>query len=130
MDSICAEPKDPKRSLDATPEEIREAAQRVPFERATLDQLRDALALARLKLRRERLPNLFRPLIAICAISTAACATSTERLGLPPLRPAERVELPPYLGTWHEIASFSQSFQKGCTAATATYTARPDGERG
>jgi len=30
------------------------------------------------------------------------------------------------VGTWYEIASFPQSFQRGCTATTATYTIRPD----
>jgi len=33
-----------------------------------------------------------------------------------------------YLGTWYEIASFPQSFQRGCTATTATYTLRDDGQ--
>jgi apolipoprotein D and lipocalin family protein len=59
----------------------------------------------------------------------AGCATSTtERLRLPPLRTVERVELGRYLGTWYEIASFPQSFQRGCTATTATYTIRDDGQ--
>jgi apolipoprotein D and lipocalin family protein len=58
----------------------------------------------------------------------AACATTTERLGLPELKTEERVELPRYLGTWFEIASFPQRFQKGCTATTATYTLRDDGD--
>lgn len=48
--------------------------------------------------------------------------TTTERLGLPPIETVPRVELSRYLGTWYEIASFPQSFQKGCTATTATYT--------
>jgi apolipoprotein D and lipocalin family protein len=39
-----------------------------------------------------------------------------------------RVELSRYVGTWYEIASFPQRFQKGCTATTATYTQREDGE--
>lgn len=57
------------------------------------------------------------------------CATSTtERLGLPPLTTVEKVELSRYLGTWYEIASFPQSFQRGCTGTTATYTLRDDGD--
>ena len=44
------------------------------------------------------------------------------------LETAARVDLLRYLGTWHEIASFPQSFQRGCTATTATDTLRPDGD--
>jgi lipocalin len=63
------------------------------------------------------------------AIASAACATTTtERLGLDPPRTAERVELSRYLGTWYEIASFPQGFQEGCTATTADYSLRDDGD--
>jgi len=62
-------------------------------------------------------------------LAAAGCATSTtERLHLPPLQAVEKVELPRYLGDWYEVAAFPQSFQKGCTATTATYTLRDDGE--
>ncbi len=57
------------------------------------------------------------------------CATTTtQRLGLAPVQTVARVELSRYLGQWYEIASFPQSFQAGCTATTATYTLREDGE--
>jgi apolipoprotein D and lipocalin family protein len=66
------------------------------------------------------------PLAVLLAL--AGCATSTtDRLRLPPLKTVERVELDRYVGTWFEIASFPQSFQRGCTATSATYTARSDG---
>lgn len=59
----------------------------------------------------------------------AGCATSaTERLRLPPLQTVEHVDLSRYVGTWYEIANFPQSFQRGCTATTATYTLRADGD--
>ena len=59
----------------------------------------------------------------------ADCAsTTTERLHLPPLQTVAHVDLGRYLGTWYEIASFPQSFQRGCTGTTATYTLRADGE--
>jgi apolipoprotein D and lipocalin family protein len=62
-------------------------------------------------------------------ISALGCATTTtERRHLPVLPTVEHVALDRYLGTWYEIASFPQSFQKGCTATTATYTLRPDGD--
>ena len=62
-------------------------------------------------------------------LPVAACATTTtERLGLPPLAAVEHVDLTRYAGTWYEIANFPQSFQRGCTATTAHYTLRDDGE--
>ena len=67
---------------------------------------------------------------ALLALSVAVtgCATTTQRLNLPPLATVERVELQRYLGTWYEIASFPQRFQKGCTGTTANYALRADGE--
>ncbi len=61
--------------------------------------------------------------VLIIAFATG-CATSTERLKLPPLSTGAHVDLGRYVGTWFEIASFPQRFQKGCTATTATYTVR------
>jgi len=54
--------------------------------------------------------------------------TTTARLRLPPLETVAHVDLQRYQGTWYEISSFPQSFQKGCTATTATYKSRDDGE--
>ena len=50
-----------------------------------------------------------------------------EGAGLPPLQTVPHVDLERYMGTWYDIASFPQRFQKGCTGTTATYTLRPDG---
>jgi apolipoprotein D and lipocalin family protein len=55
-------------------------------------------------------------------------ATTTERLRLPPLETVRQVDLQRYLGTWYEIAAFPQRFQRGCTATTATYRLRDDGD--
>lgn len=60
--------------------------------------------------------------------TSAGPATTTERLRLPALRTVEHVDLQRYQGTWYEIASFPQPFQKGCTATTGTYTMRLDGQ--
>ena len=65
-------------------------------------------------------------LLGVLAIS--GCATTTSRLGLPPLETVPHVEVQRYLGTWYELASIPQRFQRGCTATTATYSLRPDGE--
>jgi apolipoprotein D and lipocalin family protein len=45
---------------------------------------------------------------------------------LPP-KTVQRVELDRYMGTWYEIASFPQRFEKGCVASMATYSLRTDG---
>lgn len=58
----------------------------------------------------------------------ACAATTTERLALPPLKTVPHVDLTRYLGTWYEIASFPQRFQKGCTGSTAQYASVDGGE--
>lgn len=56
------------------------------------------------------------------ALSFAGCSKSTtERESLPPLETVEQVDLERYLGTWYEIGSYPQRFQKGCTGTTANY---------
>jgi apolipoprotein D and lipocalin family protein len=74
-----------------------------------------------------KLRTIVASLAALCGL-TACAATTTERLRLPPLGTVAHVDLGRYVGTWYEIASFPQSFQRGCTATTATYTVRPDGD--
>jgi apolipoprotein D and lipocalin family protein len=67
--------------------------------------------------------------LVLGSIGLTSCATTTtERLHLPPLQTVAHVDLERYVGFWYEIANFPQSFQRGCTASTATYTARPDGD--
>lgn len=51
-----------------------------------------------------------------------------QACGEMPLDTVQSVELPRYLGTWYEIASFPQSFQKGCVGTTATYSQRQNGD--
>ncbi len=65
----------------------------------------------------------------LAIFAAAGCATTaTSRLHLGTLQTVPHVDLGRYLGTWYEIASFPQSFQRGCTATTATYSMRPDGD--
>jgi len=45
----------------------------------------------------------------------------------PPLAVVPQVDLSRYAGTWYEIASFPQRFQKGCLDTQAVYTPRDDG---
>lgn len=65
---------------------------------------------------------------AVLGLLTGCGATTTERLKLPPLETVAHVDLERYLGTWYEIAAFPQSFQRDCTASTATYSLREDGD--
>jgi len=60
------------------------------------------------------------------ALLLAACASA----GPPPapLETVPQVDLARYLGTWYEVASFPQRFQKGCTDSRAEYRIRPDGD--
>lgn len=64
------------------------------------------------------------PLLAVVGCAT----TTTARVSLPPLETVAHVDVSAYLGEWYEIASFPQSFQRGCTATMATYTLRADGD--
>ena len=66
-------------------------------------------------------------LVALVLAATGCAESTTQRESLPPLQTVERVELDRYLGTWYEIASYPQRFQKGCTGTTATYSLRDDG---
>jgi apolipoprotein D and lipocalin family protein len=67
-------------------------------------------------------------LLVSLSAATACRPTTTQRLQLPPLTTVSHVDVPRYLGTWHDIASFPQRFQRGCTGTTATYALRDDGD--
>ncbi len=60
--------------------------------------------------------------IALCLLAalaiTAGC--STRRPG--PGEVVDLVDLNRYMGRWYEIASFPNSFQKGCRCSTADYS--------
>lgn len=45
-----------------------------------------------------------------------------------PLETVPSVDLNRYLGTWYEIASYYQKFQKDCVATKATYTLKKNGD--
>lgn len=66
--------------------------------------------------------------LAALALATSCGTTTTVRRGLPPVQTVAHVDLARYIGVWYEISSFPQSFQEGCTATTASYTLREDGD--
>jgi len=64
----------------------------------------------------------------LCLVAGPARAAPEGATQKPaPLRTVTHVDLERYTGTWYEIASYPQRFQKGCTATTAVYTLRKDG---
>lgn len=70
-------------------------------------------------------------LVFICFLTSMAlgCAPNrTRNKSLPPLQTVSSVDLNRYLGTWYEIANYPAWFQKNCTATTAHYALRSDGE--
>ena len=62
-----------------------------------------------------------------CAFLCLLCACASG--GPPPatLQVVPKVDLERYAGRWYEIASFPQSFQRGCTDSRADYRFRDDG---
>ena len=68
--------------------------------------------------------------LVFMVFSCLACASATKESILPfyPLQVVSHVDVTRYIGTWYEIASFPQRFEKGCVASRATYTLLPDGK--
>jgi len=65
---------------------------------------------------------------ALAAALLAACASQpVYRRADPPLAAVPAVDVERYLGRWHEIARYPNSFQQECEAVTATYSRREDG---
>jgi lipocalin len=58
---------------------------------------------------------------AAMALLLASCGTKIEQPTVTRLDPAK------YSGKWHEIGRLPNRFEKDVVAATATYTAQPDG---
>lgn len=64
--------------------------------------------------------------VGVVALAAAGCAVFTVSKH-PPLETVPSVDIPRYMGVWHEVAKYPNRFQKGCFGASATYTLRPDG---
>jgi apolipoprotein D and lipocalin family protein len=71
-----------------------------------------------------------RRFILLAALMVLGACAAPE----PQPRTVAAVDLPRYLGTWHEVARYPNWFQDSngqhCVDVTATYTARPDGTVG
>jgi apolipoprotein D and lipocalin family protein len=66
--------------------------------------------------------------IAIAALIVLAGTAATGRAEDRPLEVVPRVDIQRYLGTWYEIATIPQRFQKGCVGVTAHYSLMKNGK--
>lgn len=66
--------------------------------------------------------------VVLLLLLSACGSRSAEESTAPPLRTVAKVELDRYLGTWFEIASYPQRFQRDCTATQANYSLDDDGD--
>ena len=61
-----------------------------------------------------------RPVLTLCLALTAIVVTGCAEISNPP-QTAPHVDLKQYMGTWYEIGSFPNYFQKGCRCTAAHY---------
>ena len=60
--------------------------------------------------------------------ATTAQRPSQEPTPLPPLQTVPSIDVPRYMGTWHEIAKYPNWFQNKCVSSTqATYSLQANG---
>ena len=65
-------------------------------------------------------------LLALSAVAQTAQTSGSE--SLPPVATITKLDVPRYMGTWHEIAKFPNRFQAKCVTNTrARYLAQTDG---
>lgn len=63
-----------------------------------------------------------RAILSACVLMPAGCAH------VPPPRTVPTVDLARYAGEWHEVASFPNFFQRGCSFTKAAYTPMANGK--
>ena len=62
------------------------------------------------------------------ALAWACVLGMPAQAELAPLKTVAAVDVPRYMGTWHEVAKYPNGFQKKCASSTqATYTLQTDG---
>ena len=77
--------------------------------------------------RAHRLLNTARQGIAM-GLLVCAATMGAAQAEMAPLQTVPSVDVPRYMGTWHEIAKYPNWFQKKCASSTqATYTLQADG---
>jgi apolipoprotein D and lipocalin family protein len=74
-----------------------------------------------------RLLYSLRQCVATVLFSMVA-SVATAQTQLPPLKTVTSVDVPRYMGTWHEIAKYPNWFQRKCASSTqATYNLQTNG---
>jgi apolipoprotein D and lipocalin family protein len=69
------------------------------------------------------------PLLLAGLACTGAVQAQTASLNAAPLQTVPAIDVPRYMGTWHEIAKYPNWFQKKCVSSTsATYSLQADGQ--
>jgi apolipoprotein D and lipocalin family protein len=77
--------------------------------------------------RTHRLLCSLRQCVATCLLASAASLANAQA-PLPPLQTVPSVDVPRYMGTWHEIAKYPNWFQRKCASSTqATYSLKNNG---
>ncbi|HSA95243.1 MAG TPA: lipocalin family protein [Acidobacteriota bacterium] len=66
--------------------------------------------------------------VMLLVLIFAAAGTALSGAETKPLEVVPHVELQRYLGTWYEIATIPQRFQKGLVGVSAHYSLRPNGK--
>lgn len=69
-----------------------------------------------------------KPWVLMALFVIAAGIAAKSRAAAKPLEVVPRVDVQRYLGTWYEIATIPQRFQRGCVGVTAHYSLRTDGD--
>ena len=66
--------------------------------------------------------------LAAWGMASHAQTPATAPSPLPPITTVPALDVPRYMGTWHEIAKYPNWFQKKCVSSTqATYSLKPEG---
>jgi len=68
-----------------------------------------------------------RPLLLVCALILAGCATGKADPNLAPLKLVDRLDLPSFMGDWHVLGNMPTSTEEGCHNALEQYALREDG---
>ena len=64
----------------------------------------------------------------VTGLLTLAASLATAQAQLPPLKTVPSVDVPRYMGTWHEVAKYPNWFQRKCASSTqATYSLQANG---
>ena len=70
---------------------------------------------------------MIRPVLTALLLATTVFFNSCASHPVKPLATVPKVELPRYMGKWHEVARLPMFFQRGCVESTAEYSIKDDG---